>query len=265
MAIFGILKRLVNAEAAGRERRVDERVRTTLGARVLVVDDSATIRAVLGKMLAQDGYEVLKAADGETAVDMAQSQVPDLIFLDIVLPGMSGFSVLRALRREDHTRTTPIIMMSGNQQATEQFYVQRFGADSFIRKPFGRAEVFHAIRALVHEGRMPARAVPPPAPGEIPDGISAEEWAAIPDIAMPDEGHVSPGDLTDGVVAVPDAPAGGSGTAIPGRATSVAMHPTLAPGACAALGPRITTHVDESDARPAADDASAGQVHRGGG
>src|SRR5690348_2644397 len=110
MAILGILKRLVNAEATGRERRADERVRTTLGARVLVVDDSATIRAVLGKMLAQDGYEVMKAADGETAVDMAQSQAPDLIFLDIVLPGMSGFSVLRALRREDGTRTTPIII-----------------------------------------------------------------------------------------------------------------------------------------------------------
>src|SRR6185437_15829745 len=122
-----------------------------------------------------DGYEVMKAADGETAVDMAQSQVPDLIFLDIVLPGMSGFSVLRALRREDGTRATPIIMMSGNQQATEQFYVQRFGADSFIRKPFGRADVFHAIRSLVQAGRMPARLEADPVE-VIPEGMTQEEW-----------------------------------------------------------------------------------------
>ena len=208
MAILGILKRLVNAEAAGRERRVDERVRTTLGARVLVVDDSATIRAVLGKMLAQDGYEVMKAADGESAVDMAQSQVPDLIFLDIVLPGMSGFSVLRALRREDRTRTTPIIMMSGNQQATEQFYVQRFGADSFVRKPFGRVDVFHAIRALVHAGRMPARAVPLPRLAEITKGISPEEWAAIPDIAMPDDQQAPAGEGLDRDAASSEASAG---------------------------------------------------------
>jgi DNA-binding response OmpR family regulator len=267
MAILGILKRLVNAEAAGRERRVTERVRTTLGARVLVVDDSATIRAVLGKMLAQDGYEVIKAADGETAVDMARSQVPDLIFLDIVLPGMSGFSVLRALRHEDGTRTTPIIMMSGNQQATEQFYVQRFGADSFIRKPFGRAEVFHAIRALVHEGRMPARAVPPPPLGEVPEGISAEEWAAIPDIAMPDQGQVPVRDGLDGAAENPhDAESFGE-TAIAGKATSVAMRPTLAIGARAAPGPRISVRVDEAGnpGEAASAGPSAGQVHRGSG
>src|SRR5690348_4459550 len=261
MAILGILKRLVNAEATGRERRADERVRTTLGARVLVVDDSATIRAVLGKMLAQDGYEVMKAADGETAVDMAQSQVPDLIFLDIVLPGMSGFSVLRGLRRGDGTRATPIIMMSGNQQATEQFYVQRFAADSFIRKPFGRAEVFHAIRALVHEGRMPARAIPPPLSGEIPQGVSAEEWAAIPDIAMPDDGQMRAGGDSSDVQAGSAVP--GDETAIAGSAISMAMRATLAAGTHEAPGPRITVHVDSEDTD--AEASTVRQAHRGSG
>lgn len=263
MAILGVLKRLVNAEATGRERRVDERVRTTLGARVLVVDDSATIRAVLGKMLAQDGYEVSKAADGETAVEMAQSQVPDLIFLDIVLPGMSGFSVLRALRREDGTRMTPIIMMSGNQQATEQFYVQRFGADSFIRKPFGRAEVFHAIRALVHDGRMPARAVPPPPSVEIPEGISAEEWAAIPDIAMPDDRQVPAGEDSSDVQSAPAVP-GGDEIPMPGAATSMAMRPTLATADGAAPAPKIIVHVEETEDSDA-DASTIWQAHRGSG
>lgn len=190
MAVFDIFKRFKTPTTAPAERREDERLRASLGARVLVVDDSATIRAVLGKMLMQDGYEVLKAADGESAIEMAQSQLPDLIFLDIVLPGLSGFAVLRALRREGATRTTPIIMMSGNQQATEQFYVQRFGADGFVKKPFGRAEVFHAIRSLVQAGRVSARVEAMPV-NAIPEGISPEEWNAIPDVAMPDAAHLA--------------------------------------------------------------------------
>lgn len=137
--------------------------KTTLGARVLVVDDSPTIRAVLGRMLEVDGYEVLRAADGESALDMARAEPPAMIFLDIVLPGMNGFAVLRSLRHDGATQHIPIVMISGNQQATEQFYVQRFGADDFIKKPFGQREVQRAIDQLVRSERLPAR-VPVPVP-----------------------------------------------------------------------------------------------------
>jgi twitching motility two-component system response regulator PilH len=186
---FDFLKRFVStpkpqAETEPVERRQGTRVRALLGSQVLVVDDSPTIRAVLGKMLVQDGYVVSKAPDGETAIALARSELPDLIFLDIVLPGMSGFEVLRTLRRDPHTKGTPIVMISGNLQATEQFYVQRFGADDFMKKPFGRAEVFERIRMLVEAGRMPGR--PPDVEPVMPADISAEEWDAIPDIAMPD-------------------------------------------------------------------------------
>lgn len=224
MAVFDIFKRFKTPTTAPAERREDERLRASLGARVLVVDDSATIRAVLGKMLMQDGYEVLKAADGESAIEMAQSQLPDLIFLDIVLPGLSGFAVLRALRREGATRTTPIIMMSGNQQATEQFYVQRFGADGFVKKPFGRAEVFHAIRSLVQAGRVSARVETMPV-NAIPEGISPEEWNAIPDVAMPDAAHLAA--LPAAAVAAPVASSAlaGSGPHTPPEAPGTSMRP----------------------------------------
>lgn len=184
MAGFGLLKRLVG----GSERRHSEpRVRAPMATRVLVVDDSATIRAVLGKMLAQDGYEVLKAADGESALALIRSERPALVFLDIVLPGISGFEVLRTLRREPATQHVPIVMISGNVQATEQFYVQRYGADDFMKKPFGREEVFERVRLLVLAGRLPVRtAIEQPA---LPAGVSQAEWDAIPDIAMPDEAH----------------------------------------------------------------------------
>jgi twitching motility two-component system response regulator PilH len=273
MAIFDIFKRRAESETAGGERRVDERVRTTLGARLLVVDDSATIRAVLGKMLVQDGYEVLKAGDGEAAIEVARSQSPDLIFLDIVLPGMSGFAVLRALRRDPRTQMTPIVMMSGNQQATEQFYVQRFGADGFVKKPFGRREVFHAIRELVRAGRMPERPTPPMPPPGIPAGISPEEWAAIPEIAMPDAEHVVPGFVPPAsrppspatVCIEPDASAASSGRTararsaeqppgivIVGTATSMAIRPTLVADASGAPGPRISVSTDRPRNREAA-------------
>ncbi|MGH8164659.1 MAG: hypothetical protein ACREP1_10030, partial [Rhodanobacteraceae bacterium] len=84
------------------------------------------------------------------------------------------------------TKHIPIVMMSGNLQATEQFYVQRFGADDFMKKLFGRAEVFERIRALVQSGRLARRAPSTPLPMPIEPGMSAEEWNAIPDIAMPD-------------------------------------------------------------------------------
>lgn len=189
---LGFLKRWLGSakpppvDAKPADRRQAPRVQAALGARVLVVDDSPTICAVLGKMLGQDGYSVLKAPDGETAIEIARTEKPELIFLDIVLPGISGFSVLRTLRRDPQTRHIPIVMISGNLQATEQFYVQRFGADDFMKKPFGRAEVFERIRALVQSGRLVPRSASAPVAVSPEPGMSAEEWNAIPDVAMPD-------------------------------------------------------------------------------
>lgn len=185
MAGFGLFKRLVGGE----RRHSEPRVRATTATRVLVVDDSATIRAVLGKMLNQDGYEVIGAGSGGEALDLARRESPGLIFLDIVMPGVSGFEVLRTLRHEAATRATPIVMISGNVQATEQFYVQRYGADDFMKKPFGREEVFERIQQLVLAGKLPRRAADEP---EAPVAeTDAAGWDAIPDIALPDAAHVA--------------------------------------------------------------------------
>lgn len=154
---IGFFKRLLGGSADG--LRADARLQTASGSRMLVVDDSPTICAVLGKILGQDGYAVSKALDGESAIELARRELPSLIFLDIVLPGINGFAVLRALRHDELTRHIPIVMISGNPQATEQFYVQRFGADDFIKKPFGRNEVVACIDQLVRSGRLMARDV----------------------------------------------------------------------------------------------------------
>ncbi len=107
---FELLKRLFGASESP-ERRNLPRVNARQGTRVLVIDDSATIVAVLGKMLRQNGYDVLKAGDAETGIEIARAERPDLIFLDIVLPGMNGFAALRQLRRDPVTQRTPIIMI----------------------------------------------------------------------------------------------------------------------------------------------------------
>jgi twitching motility two-component system response regulator PilH len=191
MSAFDRIKRLLGS-AGAMDRRAIQRSGVPKEALVLVVDDSPTIRAVLGKMLAQDGHIVLKAADGETAMEMARSEKPDLVFLDIVMPGMNGFAVLRALRHDPITREIPIVMISGNLQATEQFYVQRFGADEFMKKPFGRAEVFARIQQLYGSGRLVVRKRTPEENFVHETVLDPLTHDAIPDIAMPDPHDLIP-------------------------------------------------------------------------
>jgi DNA-binding response OmpR family regulator len=139
------------------ERRRKPRNNARPGTRILVVDDSPTIIVALKRMLEQNKLMVLEAGTAEQGLEIAFAQVPDLIFLDIVLPGMSGFNALRALRRDARTHKIPIIMISGNEQATEEFYVQRIGADDFMKKPFSRAEVFARIERMLDADATPRR------------------------------------------------------------------------------------------------------------
>lgn len=180
---FDLFKRIFGGSDSG-ERRRTPRVQGREGMRVLVIDDSATIVAVLGKMLRQNGYEVLKAGDAESGLELAKAERPDLVFLDIVLPGMNGFAALRLLRRDPDLQRTPVIMISGNLQATEQYYAQRIGADDFMKKPFGRDEVFVRLQRLIETGRLTPRE--DRAPLAAPLAAPIDEPADVPDIAMPD-------------------------------------------------------------------------------
>lgn len=133
-----------------RSRRLNHK-----GRRVLIVDDSATIVASLGAILRSAGCRISEAPDAETGIEAVRRENPDLVFLDIVLPGMNGFAALRQIRRDPLARHTPIIMISGNEQATEQFYAKRIGADDFMKKPFSRHEVFARMESLVNAGKLP--------------------------------------------------------------------------------------------------------------
>ena len=139
------------------ERRMHPRVNACEGTRVLVIDDSATVLAMFRKVLRSAGYVVIEAEDAEKGLALAHSEKPELIFLDIVLPGMNGFTALRRLRRDPQTEPVPVIMISGNEQATEQFFGARIGADDFMKKPFSRQEIFARIERLLDDQQHPCR------------------------------------------------------------------------------------------------------------
>ncbi|HUS15196.1 MAG TPA: response regulator transcription factor [Chloroflexia bacterium] len=120
---------------------------------VLVVDDEATLRETLDYNLRREGYRVLTAADGPEAVRLAYAERPDLVILDVMLPGMSGLEVCRALRRE---LTTPILMLSAREEEIDKVLGLELGADDYLSKPFGLRELLARVRALL-------RRVPPPA------------------------------------------------------------------------------------------------------
>ena len=131
------------------ERRSHKRLNSHKGRRVLIIDDSPTIVAVLKKILRSAGCITMEAFDAEHGLEILRQETPDLVFLDIVLPGMNGFAALRLMRRDSATQHIPVIMISGNEQATEQFYAKRIGADDFMKKPFSRFEVFGRMESLV--------------------------------------------------------------------------------------------------------------------
>mgnify|MGYP003559141729 CR=1 FL=1 len=173
MSTPSLFRRLLDSVDRFQDRRARARVHARGDTRFLIVDDSATVVALLRRMLRQNHFQTYEAGDAEQGVELARAHKPDLIFLDIVLPGMSGFEALRRLRRDPATRDIPIIMISGNVQATEQFYLQRIGADDFMKKPFSRAEVFNRIEALLDEDDIPRHGSKP--------GTRAEAAAAAGD------------------------------------------------------------------------------------
>ncbi len=135
------------------ERRKKPRLNAVAGSKILIIDDSKTVCSMLEKMLQQNKYLVESAYSAEEGLVKARDNKPDLIFLDIVLPKMDGFAALRAFRKDPATQNIPIMMMSGNDQATEIFYASRIGADDFLKKPFSRYELFFRIEKLLDDER----------------------------------------------------------------------------------------------------------------
>jgi twitching motility two-component system response regulator PilH len=128
-----------------KERREQTRPEGGYDKTILIVDDSRTVIAAFTKVLSQAGFKVISAMNGLEGVSSAKSQLPDLILMDVVMPGLNGFQATRQIRKNETTSHIPIIIVSGEQQATEQFWGKRVGANAFLTKPIDRRQFFGTI------------------------------------------------------------------------------------------------------------------------
>ena len=128
-----------------KERRDGNRLDGGHGLTVLIVDDSRTVIAAFRKVLMQAGFRVISAADGEQGVVQAKAHMPDLILMDVVMPVLNGFQATRRIRKDENTSQIPIIIVSGEQQPTEQYWGKRVGANGFLTKPVDRGLFFKTI------------------------------------------------------------------------------------------------------------------------
>ena len=116
------------------------------GPRILVVDDDATVRTLLRRMLTIEGYAVDEADDGASAMEKVGAWSPDLLLLDIMMPGQDGLDVLESLRR---TSAVPVILLTAKGEEADRVLGFRFGADDYVVKPFSTAELTARIAAVL--------------------------------------------------------------------------------------------------------------------
>lgn len=116
--------------------------------KILVVDDSPTERFALNEFLARKGYYVITAETGEEAIAKAKAEVPDLILMDIVMPGMNGYQATRTLTRDEATRHIPVIMCTSRSQDTDRIWGMRQGALDYLVKPINLEALLKKIAAI---------------------------------------------------------------------------------------------------------------------
>jgi twitching motility two-component system response regulator PilH len=115
---------------------------------ILVVDDSPTERHFLSELLGQNGYQVITAESGDEGVDKARKQLPNLIIMDVVMPGMNGYQATRTLTRDEATRNIPVIVCTSKGQETDRIWGLRQGAIDYLVKPVNAKELLSKIAAL---------------------------------------------------------------------------------------------------------------------
>lgn len=122
-----------------------------MGKRVLLIEDEPNIIEAISFILSRDGWTVHTHEDGETAMDKVRNQPPDLIILDVMLPGRSGFDILRDIRAEEASRALPVMMLTARGQTKDRDLALRLGANHFMTKPFSNQDVRDYVRKLMEE------------------------------------------------------------------------------------------------------------------
>ncbi|GMQ90724.1 MAG: hypothetical protein BMS9Abin11_0028 [Gammaproteobacteria bacterium] len=115
---------------------------------ILVVDDSPTAILILKKILEESDYTILVARDALSAIDIAKKKNPDLILMDIVMPGMNGFEATRVLTKEPITSDIPVVIVSGTNQPSDKVWGAKLGAKGFLTKPVNKKALLNIISLI---------------------------------------------------------------------------------------------------------------------
>jgi two-component system phosphate regulon response regulator PhoB len=122
--------------------------------RVLVIEDEADIREVIQYNLSREGFAVVGVGDGEEGLDLAQSDPPDLVLLDLMLPGIDGIELCRQLKYDPVTRAIPIVMVTAKGEEADIVLGLGVGADDYITKPFSPRELVARVKAVLRRGPL---------------------------------------------------------------------------------------------------------------
>ncbi|MFW6358309.1 MAG: response regulator [Chroococcales cyanobacterium] len=117
--------------------------------KVLVVDDVPTELAMISKVLEDAGFQVVKANDGEEAIASIQDSLPDIVVLDVVMPRMNGFEVIREIRDNQKTKNLPVVFCTQKNTQIDQTWGMELGADAYLSKPFVPEQLLNTIERLV--------------------------------------------------------------------------------------------------------------------
>ena len=118
-------------------------------ARILVVDDSPTETEAFRAVLEKNGHEVLNAENGADGVAVARQELPDLVLMDIVMPGLNGFRATRQLTRSPETKNIPVVIVTTKDQETDRVWGKRQGASGYLVKPVSESRLLSEINALI--------------------------------------------------------------------------------------------------------------------
>lgn len=114
-------------------------------AKVMVVDDAYSDLALMESILKGAGHQVVSLTNGEQLEDKLTAERPDLLLLDIIMPKRNGYEILRALKRDERTKTMPIVLVSSKNQESDRTWGKRQGADEYLAKPFTSAELLSVV------------------------------------------------------------------------------------------------------------------------
>ena len=115
--------------------------------KILVVDDEKEIRDLLSIYLMEDGYKVIAASNGQDAISLAQAEHPQVILMDVKMPGIDGVETCKRLKEQEGTKSIPIIMVTAYQDRDVEAYLE--GADDFVNKPFDKTEITFRVRSML--------------------------------------------------------------------------------------------------------------------